>query len=205
MDENLSFYKEANENESEASLEQIQKKFCGLDNDLINVFDDSNNSSITNIKALDIPSEKKMNNVKIFNTHSHEINRLGKHRPNLNINIPIIPEKTMVNKVRESKIFHNIGQINESTKNRRNPEKKFVFNEFESQSTSHANSYLEKNGTKIKKKFIFDEMKIKDNQKQERILSLEISKGNKRANEEIYSKILGKKKTQDVDVIYFKK
>ena len=157
------YREDKDEKESEKSLEVAKALFVNLKNDLVNVFDDPNNSNSNNnsnangnvsgeysagkmkTQRLEIPSEKKTTQIKVFTTHNHNIEgpRIHKEasapyfprkelmkKPNLTIRIEKTPEgliNNIANKVRESKECHNITQLNESTKNKNR--KKFLFKE----------------------------------------------------------------------------
>lgn len=166
-EEGLFLYREdKDEKESEKSLEVAKALFVNLKNDLVNVFEDPNNSNSNNnsnvngnvsgeysagkmkTQRLEIPSEKKTTQIKVFTTHDHNIEGPIVHKgkkevsapyfprkelmkkPNLTIRIEKTPEgliNNIANKVRESKECHNITQLNESTKNKNR--KRFLFKE----------------------------------------------------------------------------
>lgn len=146
---------EKDDKESENSIEVAKNLFLNLKtNDLVNVFEDKNNNSslhsnnITNssdfsgnkTKLAEIPSEKKNTQIKVFTTHNHskEVKLPKKEnlskKNHLQIKIEKINENInsaiTANKVRESKEFHNITQLNnESTKNKNR--KRFEFKDFD--------------------------------------------------------------------------
>ena len=157
------YREDKDEKESEKSLEVAKALFVNLKNDLVNVFDDPNNSNSNNnsnangnvsgeysagkmkTQRLEIPSEKKTTQIKVFTTHNHNIEGPIIHKgisapyfprkelmkkPNLTIRIEKTPEgliNNIANRVRESKECHNITQLNESTKNKNR--KRFLFKE----------------------------------------------------------------------------
>lgn len=105
----------------------------------------------------DIPSEKKTTQIKVFTTHDHNealmnpqrtrnepiapyFPRKDMKKANLTIKIEKTPDpfiNNIANKVRESKEFHNIAQLNESTKNKN--KKRFLFKELETQTNFSLN------------------------------------------------------------------
>lgn len=172
LEEFFKYKEDKDDKDSEKSIEVAKVLFNNLKNDLVNVFDDKNNSSSQNnsnniINSIDltasklktarceIPSEKKMTQIKVFTTHIHNIENVIKRsdskapyisrkdikKSHLTIHIEkseeVIRNYITANKVRESKEFHNITQLNESTKNKN--KKKFLFKENENEANIFSN------------------------------------------------------------------
>jgi len=158
----LFLYKEdKDEKESEKSIEVAKKLFINLKNDLVNVYDDKNNSSScqnsnnannsgdfsANKQKTEIPSEKKMSQLHVFTTHLHN---LEANLPNKRYELVGIQKKEMKKSNLTIKIEKNLETFNQNitaNKVRQSKEchnitqlngstknkskKKFVFQEFE--------------------------------------------------------------------------
>ena len=215
----LFFYKEdKDEKDSEKSIEVAKALFINLKNDLVNVYDDKNNSSCQNSnnannsgdfsankQKTEIPSEKKMSQIRVFTTHLHNLEanmpnkryELGTQKKEMKkSNLTIKIEKNLenfnqnitANKVRESKECHNITQLNGSTKNK--SKKTFVFQDFEANHSLNETKFFAKTTKHIdeKKPAVMNSFfpankvnyanKIVGNNKHERIKSLDFNKNN---------------------------